>query len=167
MILIGLGANLPSRRFGAPRQTLEAALSVLQERGVHIEQRSPWYTSLPVPRSDQPRYVNGVVAVATALAPGPLLALLHEIEREFGRQRTVANAARVIDLDLLAYDDVIREETPPILPHPRLTARAFVLRPLCDIAPQWRHPKSGLSARQLLDSVVNDGDVQPLDAGFA
>jgi 2-amino-4-hydroxy-6-hydroxymethyldihydropteridine diphosphokinase len=163
VILIGLGANLPSRRFGTPKKTLEAALDELENRGVHVVLRSRWYSSAPVPPSDQPRYVNAVVAVATDLSPEALLELLHAIEREFGRHRTVANAAREIDLDLLTYDDLIRTQLPPLLPHPRLAERAFVLRPICDIDPGWIHPQSGLSAHELAEAVGRSADVQLCD----
>jgi len=165
VILIGLGANLPSDRFGAPKATLEAALGALESRGVRVVRRSRWYSSAPVPPSGQPRYVNAVAAVETGLSPEALLALLHAIEDEFGRRRSVAGAARVIDLDLLAYDDLIRLESPPILPHPRLAERAFVLRPLCDIDPHWRHPQRRQSARQLADAAAGDADVELLVNG--
>ena len=163
MILIGLGANLPSSRFATPKMTLEAALKELESRGVHIVKRSRWYSSAPVPPSDQPRYVNAVAAVETDLLPEALLELLHAIEREFGRRRTVQNAAREIDLDLLAYGDLIRSQSPPLLPHPRLAERAFVLRPICDIDTAWRHPQLGLSARELAEAVAGSADVQLCD----
>ena len=104
MILLGMGSNLPSAA-GAPRATLEAALAALDQSGLRIVKRSRWYRSVPVPASDQPDFVNGVVAVETALEPAELLALLHRIEARFGRARREVNAARSLDLDLLAYDD--------------------------------------------------------------
>ena len=84
--------------------------------------------------------MNGVAVVETSLPPGDLLALLHEIERRFGRERREVNAARILDLDLIAYGDLVRTDAPPLLPHPRLHERAFVLLPLADVAPDWRHP---------------------------
>lgn len=160
MIFIGLGANLPSARFGPPKKTLEAALDELETHGVRVLKRSRWYSSAPVPPSGQPRYINAVVAVETDLEPGALLALLHAIEGDFGRQRTVSNAAREIDLDLLAYGDLISPQTPPFLPHPRLAERAFVLLPLCDIDPAWRHPQLGRSASDLAGEAVEGADVE-------
>ena len=159
-ILIGLGANLPSPRFGPPKKTLEAALGALESRGVRIVERSRWYSSAPVPPSSQPRYLNAVVAVETDLSPEALLALLHAIERDFGRRRTVKDGAREIDLDLLAYGDLVRTQSPPILPHPRLAERAFVLRPICDIDPAWRHPQLGRSAMELAEAAAEGADVQ-------
>jgi 2-amino-4-hydroxy-6-hydroxymethyldihydropteridine diphosphokinase len=162
MILIALGANLPSPA-GAPQATLAAALAALEEAGVAIVARSRWYGSEAVPRSDQPPYVNAVAAVATALDPVALLALLHRIERRFGRARGARNAARTIDLDLLAFHDCVRAgEGDPILPHPRLHERAFVLRPLAEIAPDWRHPTLGRSITELIAALPPDEDATPL-----
>src|SRR5690349_16299872 len=105
MIIIGLGGNLPHPIYGEPRATLTAALAALKRRGARVVARSRFYATEPVPRSDQPRFVNAAVAVETALSPTELLAALHAIEAEFGRIRGARNAARVLDLDLLAYDD--------------------------------------------------------------
>jgi 2-amino-4-hydroxy-6-hydroxymethyldihydropteridine diphosphokinase len=153
-ILIGLGANLRSRRYGPPRQTLEAALGCLAAEGVSVRHRSRWYETAPVPISDQPWYVNGVAVVATTLEPLALLAVLHRIEAEIGRVRGDVNAARAIDLDLLAYGErVVPPPGRPLLPHPRLHERAFVLRPLAEVMPGWRHPVSGATIPEMLSGV--------------
>jgi 2-amino-4-hydroxy-6-hydroxymethyldihydropteridine diphosphokinase len=159
MILLGLGANLPSARFGPPRATLEAALEALTVRGVRVVRRSPWYESAPVPPSDQPWYVNGVAVLADAPGPADLLALLHAVERDFGRHRQTRNEARPLDLDLLAYGDEILSVAGLVVPHPRLHERAFVLAPLADVAPDWRHPALGLSVSALIEALP-----QPLEA---
>ncbi len=163
MILIGLGANLPSA-VGEPRASLEAALVELARDGVRVVARSRWYRSAPVPRADQPDYVNAVALVETALNPRDLLALLHRIEQKFGRVRGVPNAARTLDLDLLAYGDRVSEggEGAPVLPHPRLHERAFVLLPLAEIAPDWRHPQLGRTARELAAALPPGQDAAPL-----
>jgi 2-amino-4-hydroxy-6-hydroxymethyldihydropteridine diphosphokinase len=150
MILIGIGANLPSKIAGPPLATCQAAVERLHAgtENVTVTKHSPWYRSAPLPRSDQPRYINGVVLVETPLRPAPLLELLHRVEDEFGRYRSVPNAARVLDLDLLAYSDVISTER-PMLPHPRLHERAFVVLPLADICPGWQHPILMETALQL------------------
>ncbi len=148
MILIGIGANLPSDA-GSPRETCEAALVHLGRLGAAVTARSPWYESAPVPPSDQPWYVNGVASVQTTLSPAGLLAALHLTEAAFGRVRTSVNAARSLDLDLLAYNDEVREVGAPRLPHPRLQDRAFVLYPLRDLAPGWIHPILGETAADL------------------
>jgi 2-amino-4-hydroxy-6-hydroxymethyldihydropteridine diphosphokinase len=159
-----LGANLPSERFGGPRQTLEAALVELERRGVRVLRRSRWYESAPVPRSDQPWYVNGVAAVETALGPEALLAVLHAIEHDFGRVRGARNAARAVDLDLLAYGDLVRRgPEAPLLPHPRAAERAFVLLPLAEIAPGWCLPGSGQTVEALAARLPPDQEIRPLD----
>ena len=162
MILIGLGANLPSR-LGTAAETLTAALQALEGEGIRIAARSPWYESAPIPASDQPWFVNGVAALATGLPAPELLRRLHAIEREFERIRSVPNAARTIDLDLLDYDGQVHVGW-PVLPHPRLHERAFVLRPLLDIAPDWRHPLTGEPAGTLLAAGGPGQIVRPFDS---
>jgi 2-amino-4-hydroxy-6-hydroxymethyldihydropteridine diphosphokinase len=150
-ILIGIGANLPHPIHGEPRRTCEAAVAALAAAGVRVLARSPWYASAPVPVSDQPEFVNGVARVATVLEPTALLSLLHGLEAQFGRVRGQPNAARTLDLDLLAFGDVVlNDPSGLILPHPRLHERAFVLLPLRDVAPGWRHPVTGATATQLI-----------------
>ena len=152
IILIGLGANLPSPAHGAPRATLTAALGRFEAVGLHVAARSRWYESEPVPKSAQPNFVNAVARVETALTPAGSMAVLQRIEKEFGRVTGERNAARCIDLDLIAYGDTVTSgETVPILPHPRMHERAFVLLPLRDIAPRWYHPFLGVSIDQLID----------------
>jgi 2-amino-4-hydroxy-6-hydroxymethyldihydropteridine diphosphokinase len=157
-IFVGVGANLTHERYGAPQQTLEAALEELRNRGMQTLRLSSWYRTAPVPPSDQPWYVNAVAEVVSDLPADALLAELHAVEAEFGRRRTVPNAARPIDLDLLDYHGEIAPGGPgrAILPHPRMTGRAFVLRPLADLAPDWRHPVTGRSIRELLEALPAD-----------
>ena len=157
-IFVGVGANLTHERYGAPRQTLEAALEELGHHGGRTLRLSPWYRTAPVPASDQPWYVNAVAEVASELPADALLAELHAVEAEFGRRRTVPNAARPIDLDLLDYHGEIAPSGPgrAILPHPRMIGRAFVLRPLADLAPGWRHPVTGQSIGELLAALPAD-----------
>jgi 2-amino-4-hydroxy-6-hydroxymethyldihydropteridine diphosphokinase len=166
MILIAIGANLESE-FGPPRAACEEALRRLTAAGVVITACSPWYESAPVPIADQPWYVNGVAAVEAALSPMALLACLHAIEAEMGRVRSVVNAPRVIDLDLLAYgSEIIQPETIQDLcvPHPRLHQRAFVLLPLRDLAPQWQHPVSGRSVASLIADLPPDQEIRSMGA---
>lgn len=149
MIIIGLGANLPSV-LGAPRVTLEAALTALPEAGVSVLARSAWYRSAPVPPSAQPWFVNAVALVGTDLGPEPLLELLHGVEARLGRTRTAVNEPRAIDLDLLAHGDAVLSGPRVVLPHPRLHLRAFVLLPLREVAPHWRHPVTGEDVDSLI-----------------
>ncbi len=161
-ILIGLGANLPTPEHGLPVATLEAALAALEKCGIEIRARSRWWESAPIPASDQPRYVNGVAEIGTDLGPVPLLALLHEVEAAFGRARSLPNAPRVLDLDLLAHGRLLRDgPEPPLLPHPRLHLREFVLRPLAEIHPGWRHPRTGHGLAEMIAALPPGQIVRP------
>jgi len=164
MILIGLGANLPSATLGPPPGSLEAALALLAKDHVRVLARSRWYRSAPVPISDQPWFINGVAAVATDLDPAALLQRLHAIEAHAGRVRRERNAPRVLDLDLLAYHDRVAGAggAGPELPHPRLHERAFVLRPIAEVAPGWRHPVLGRTVEALLAALPPDQAAEPL-----
>jgi 2-amino-4-hydroxy-6-hydroxymethyldihydropteridine diphosphokinase len=141
VILIALGANLPSAA-GPPAATLRAALTRLEERGVKIRSLSSFYESPAWPNPSEPVFINAVAAVKTTLQPVELLTLLHGVEMDFGRLRSTPNAARALDLDLLDYDGRVMADG-VTLPHPRLAQRAFVLVPLGEIAPDWRHPVTG------------------------
>jgi 2-amino-4-hydroxy-6-hydroxymethyldihydropteridine diphosphokinase len=165
VILIGIGSNLESVRFGPPRKIVAAALAALEGEGVRICARSRWYASAPVPRADQPWFVNGAAALETGLGADALLGLLQWLEARFGRVRGARNAARVLDLDLLDHDGRVIETPSLILPHPRLHERRFVLVPLAEIAPRWRHPLLGLSARALLERLpAGEQPLHPLSA---
>jgi 2-amino-4-hydroxy-6-hydroxymethyldihydropteridine diphosphokinase len=150
MVLIGLGGNLPTAAYGAPRRTLTAALAALASEAIAVAACSAFYQSAPLPPSDQPWYVNAVAALATGLDPFALLAALQQVERQFGRTRGAPNAARTVDLDLLDYNGREVETAVLVLPHPRLHQRRFVLAPLAELAPDWRHPRYRLTAAQLL-----------------
>ena len=163
MIFIGIGANLPSERFGPPRATCEAALVAIEERGITVAQRSRWFRSAPVPASDQPWYVNGVARVETLLDPQALLGVLHDIEARFGRLRAERNAPRILDLDLLAYGERVMDgKDGLVLPHPRMHRRAFVLFPLADIAAGWRHPVLQRGIQDFLAEIPANQDIEPM-----
>lgn len=162
-LYIGLGANLPHPRFGPPRATLEHVLSLLPGLGLTILRRSRWYESAPVPVSDQPWYVNGVVRAKTDLSPQEALARLHGIEADLGRARGELNAARSVDLDILSIGNIILDgPEPPIVPHPRMADRAFVLLPLAEIAPDWRHPITDVPISELIRRLPRDQVTRPL-----
>jgi 2-amino-4-hydroxy-6-hydroxymethyldihydropteridine diphosphokinase len=162
MILIGIGGNLESARFGPPRDTLSAALAALGEKHVRILACSGWYRTEPVPRSDQPWFVNRVVSLGTELAANDLLIVMQATERQFGRVRGEPNAPRILDLDILDYQGEVMNATSLVLPHPRLHERRFVLMPIADIAPDWRHPILGLTAAQLLARLSSEQQIERL-----
>ncbi len=166
MIIIGLGANLPTDTYGPPRAALGAALAALAADGFTIKQRSPWYESAPVPMSEQPWYVNGVCELMTDRSPDRVIQTLLELENRFGRVRSQQNAPRILDLDLLAYEDrIITGQTPAELsvPHPRMYQRAFVILPLQDIAPDWTDPVSGRSISDLAAALPKDQQTRKLE----
>jgi 2-amino-4-hydroxy-6-hydroxymethyldihydropteridine diphosphokinase len=162
VILIGIGGNLASPQFGPPLDTLAAALVALEAKGVQVATRSAWYRTEPVPRSEQPWFVNATASLTTDLTARDLLAVLQAVEVQFGRVRGEQNAARVLDLDLLDYRGQTTETVSLVLPHPRLHQRRFVLLPLAEIAPDWRHPLSGLTAKQLLSRLAATQRVERL-----
>ena len=154
MILVGLGSNLATGQFESSEDILEDAINSLKNMGITVVGRSAWFRSAPVPLSDQPWFVNGVISVSTDRSPGDLLQDLHAIENEYGRIRTQRNESRTLDLDLLAYDDQVLEEPGGlVVPHPRIAERAFVLLPLAELAPQWRHPVTGRTAAEMLEDL--------------
>ena len=143
-ILVAIGANLPGPSGRTPLETCEWAVDRLAALpGLSLVARSRWYRSSPVPPSGQPDYINGAVCLSGVAEPHALLETLHAIEAEAGRRRAEINAARTLDLDLLAVDGLVIEGPGLVLPHPRLQDRAFVVVPLAEVAPGWVHPRLG------------------------
>lgn len=172
MILIGLGANLPDEQGQSPEAIVEAAIAAVGRiPGISFKARSRLWRSAPVPASDQPWFVNAVMAVERQedgdLRPGAvkLLWALHGIEAAFGRVRRERWEARVLDLDIIAFGDRVAEPEWPSgleLPHPRLAERAFVLRPLAEIAPGWRHPATGATVEEMIAALDPAQSCEPL-----
>jgi 2-amino-4-hydroxy-6-hydroxymethyldihydropteridine diphosphokinase len=154
MIVISLGANLPSSA-GAPRNTLAAALARLSAQGVRIAKVSSYYVTKAWPDPKDPAFVNAVARVETEHAPRELMKILHGVEEYFGRTRGKRNAPRTLDIDLIDYDGRV-EQGPPELPHPRLSDRAFVLVPLAEIVPDWKHPATGQSMTALIGALRDE-----------
>ena len=167
MILVAIGANLPAPD-GTPSITTcrgaAAALDALP--GLRLVALSRWFRTAPVPPSGQPDYINGVARLRGSADPAALLAALQAIEAQTGRQRGEPNAARTLDLDVIAMGPggkLCRAAPDPVLPHPRAHLRAFVLAPLLDVAPDWVHPLLGRPAAALLASLVATLPPQAVD----
>jgi 2-amino-4-hydroxy-6-hydroxymethyldihydropteridine diphosphokinase len=152
---IALGSNLGDR-LGIMRQ----AVMLLEEHCLRIKGSSDVFETPPWGVRDQPRFLNACILVETVEPPKKLLELLLNTEKELGRTRRYMWGPREIDLDLIFYDDQVLEEEGLILPHPNMHRRAFVLLPLAQIAPDWRHPVLGKSVRELAGSVSGDSIIR-------
>lgn len=169
-ILIALGGNLPTVN-GSPAGTIRAALTMMPAFGIKVVASAPLYRTPPLAGYIQPDYVNSVAVVEAADPPRALLDKLHRLEAHFGRVRRDRWAPRPLDLDLLDFCGEIiapagptgREAgvgpLPLALPHPGISGRAFVLVPLRDVAPDWRHPVTGRSVGDLI-AALPDGEVR-------
>ena len=159
---IALGSNVAGR-FASPAQAVEAAMQILQTIEIAVISRSRLYRSAAWPDPADPEFINAVIAVETSLAPAALLARLHAVEAEFGRERRQVNAPRTLDLDIVDYAGLVSgPDESPILPHPRLADRAFVVLPLAEIAPRWHHPVTGLPIGGLIDALPDRQAAVPL-----
>jgi len=139
-----------------------AARAVSGVPGLNGAVRSRWFSSAPVPASDQPRYINGILRLDGKADPAWLLAALQTIEQAAGRVRSERNAARTLDLDIVAMDGLVRDAPDPVLPHPRAHLRAFVLLPLRDVAPFWVHPVLGQDVNALI-AALPPQDIRPVN----
>lgn len=150
MIVIALGSNR-NGPWGTPEESVRRAFAHLNRSGLRLKRASPLLLTRPFGRTDQAPFVNAVAIIETALTPASLLARLHAIERLAGRRRTLRWGPRTLDLDLIDYNGRIAlPPSRPILPHPGLADRIFVLQPLAAIAPRWRHPVCHQTAAALL-----------------
>ena len=150
-MIVALGSNLPGD-YRDVAALLEAALEAFAAHGLTVVDRSGWWRSAAWPDPAMPAYTNGVVIVETALGVQDALLQLHQIEAAFGRVRGEANAARTLDLDLIAHGRSVADGAGVRVPHPRAHERLFVMGPLAQIAPGWVHPVLGATAADLAAS---------------
>lgn len=164
---IALGANLPFEG-KSPAETLARAAAALTGAGLRPLACSSLWETAAWPPSDQPPYVNAVIAFkAAGLEPAPLYAKLRDLETAFGRNRRARWDARTLDLDILAIDGLEGVFGDVELPHPRMTGRAFVLAPLAEIAPDWAHPGDGRTASDLLAALGSAQGYRRLNLAWA
>lgn len=156
-IWISLGANIPGT-WGSPRTAVHKAILELQKRNFHVFARSALYSTPPLGPVRQPYYLNMVIGARAPLGPFALLRLLNRLELSAGRRVNGRWHARPLDLDVLDYGgrvlgnaSVQRRRGQIVLPHPEMHRRGFVMVPLAQVAPGWRHPTLGIAARQLLE----------------
>lgn len=159
-VLIALGGNQ-----GDVRRYFESARKNIAEHpDCNLLHSSMLYQTPPLGPANQADYLNAVIAINTSLKPLDLLHTLQNIENTHGRIRQEHWGSRTLDLDILAYDNLILESHILTLPHSQLHLRQFVLRPLCDISPQWLHPSIKGNASELLQSLLDSGE-KPLESG--
>jgi 2-amino-4-hydroxy-6-hydroxymethyldihydropteridine diphosphokinase len=155
LIYLSLGSNLGDRA-----ANLQRAIEALQRIGVRVLRRSSFYETEPVDFLAQPWFLNCVVEGETSLAPRQLLEALQEIERKFGSRKLVPRGPRIIDLDILFYDAKVIHEPGIEIPHPRLAERRFVLVPMVELAPEFKHPALHKTAAELLSATQDRSEVR-------
>ncbi len=157
MILVALGSNVAGP-WGSPRQAVERAIAELDHFPVRVVRASTLIETAPFGVANQPNFVNGVVAIETALAPQSLLRRLHTIEKAAGRRRRRRWGPRTLDLDIIDWNGITITSSLPssqalVLPHPGISQRSFVLQPIAEIAPRWKHPASHCTATEMLKTL--------------
>ncbi len=158
-VIVALGCN-DKGAWSSCREALEAALARFRAEGIDVVARSSWWSSQAWPDPTDPAFLNGVVIVRTDHDPHTLMAALGRIEDAFGRQRSVRNAPRTLDLDLIAYGRLTGDLDGLILPHPRAAERLFVMGPLAEIAPEWVHPAGKGTAATLAEKATVGRDAR-------
>lgn len=149
MILVALGSNIAGP-WGNSTETVVRALAELNRDPLKLFVASRLLLTAPFGKPDQPSYVNAVVQIETHLPPHGLLQKLHAIEKKAGRKRAERWGPRTLDLDLIDYNGMVMAEPGLALPHPGIAERIFVLKPIAEIAPNWRHPLTKKSAQDML-----------------
>jgi len=152
---LSLGSNLGDRAANIAR-----AVEQLAKSGVRVMRRSSLYETEPVEFVDQPWFLNSVIETETALEPAELMRTVLQIEKTMGRERCVAKGPRVIDIDILLYDDLVIHTPELEVPHPRMAERLFVLVPMAEIASKVIHPALNVTVAQLLAGTSDRSEVR-------
>ena len=155
MIYIGIGSNLNGKNNETPLQNCKKAVVELKKE-VNICKISSWYKSEPIPVSNQPWFINGIIEISTNKSSLDLLEFILSIEKVFGRVREKKNEARILDLDIIDYKKkILYIKNKLIIPHPRMHERSFVLQPLSELNPKWMHPIKKKGIKELIRN-LND-----------
>ncbi|MEW6068932.1 MAG: 2-amino-4-hydroxy-6-hydroxymethyldihydropteridine diphosphokinase [Nitrospirota bacterium] len=154
VVYIGIGSNLGDRH-----KNCEHAIELLEKRGIIVKKKSSMHETAPWGIKDQPVFINMVIEIETGLKPKELLRLLKDVEKEAGRKETFKWGPRIIDLDILLFDDIVLNENDLKIPHPSMHKRDFVLMPLCEIAPDIKHPVLNLSVKDLMQKLSNGQNI--------
>ncbi len=158
---VGVGSNV-ALNGGASSDLVSLLTKSFFEHGLKITGQSDLWRSKAWPDPSQPEYINGVLVIETEMSAATLMRTLLDIEQLFGRQRSVPNAPRTLDLDLIAYGDEVIDEPDLIVPHPRAAERRFVMGPLSQVAPTWVHPVIGKTALALFEAATVGLDAHPV-----
>ena len=161
-IIISIGGNIKSEDGSHPIQVAEKAINCFKDYSITVMKRSKWYESDPIPKSDQPNFFNCIIFANTTLVELDVLKKLHEIEYLLGRERKLINEARVIDLDLIDYENKIVKSREIIVPHPRAHLRRFVMEPLAELDENWVHPIFNQNVNEILKK-LNNQDVKAVN----
>ncbi|MEW6419399.1 MAG: 2-amino-4-hydroxy-6-hydroxymethyldihydropteridine diphosphokinase [Nitrospirota bacterium] len=148
---IGIGSNLGDREKNCLR-----AIRLLQQKGITVSKRSSLYDTEPWGVKNQPRFINLAIEIETELEPKELLRILKDTEKEMGRKESSKWGPRIIDLDILLFENIVVNDDNLKIPHPLMHERDFVLRPLCEIAPDKKHPVLNLSIKELMQKLPWD-----------
>ena len=160
-VVVALGSNLTGQ-YRSSRALLEAALARFPDRGLSVAARSDLWRSAAWPDRSDPPYVNAVALVDTTLDAPRIMRTLMDLEADFGRRRDRANGSRTLDLDLIAFGRAVIGRADLTLPHPRAHERRFVMGPLAEIVPDWRHPTLGRTAAELASEAAVGADARPM-----
>jgi 2-amino-4-hydroxy-6-hydroxymethyldihydropteridine diphosphokinase len=160
-VVVALGCNM-SGSYTSREALLDAALAAFPASDLNVVSISDWWISAAWPDPSAPAYLNGIALVRTQLGPEEVLAALHGIEAAFGRARSERNAPRTLDLDLIAHGRAVIDDPGLTTPHPRAHQRLFVMGPLAQVAPDWRHPVLDETAAQLAAIASVGLDARPL-----